>query len=141
LKNSCIASWPNRVAKDSLALALATSLCSTQAVIPAKASGFAWGCFGPEALGKGLRIIKAREPGSDLVVIRTKTNGIALRLTSAGPPAEVIVPNAGRNGEGGIMLKRVYKDASGKRWIYSNWDAHATFAPYEKSDVVINCHP
>ena len=121
--------------------AAAIFLLSAQSFISAKAGDFVWRCFGPEAFGKGLRIIKAREPGSDVVIIRTQSNQTAIKLTATGPKIEITVPNVGRNGEDGIMVKRVYSDSEGRRWIYSNWDAHPTFKLLENNEVAIHCSP
>ena len=121
--------------------AMAISLLSAHAFTPVKAGDFAWGCFGPQSLGTGLRIDKASEPGSDVVVIRTQDNKRAIKLTAAGPQTQITIPSVGRNGEDGIMTKRVYTDNVGRRWIYSNLDAHLTFKLEENSDVVISCSP
>ena len=121
--------------------AIAMSLLSAHAFTPVKAGDYIWGCFGPQSLGKGLRINKASEPGSDVVVIRTQDNKTTIKLTAAGPQTQITVSNVGRNGEDGIMAKRVYTDNAGRRWIYSNLDAHPTFKLDENSEVVISCSP
>ena len=79
--------------------------------------------------------------GSEEVDVRNSSNEIVLTLHAAGPVTEEVIPNVGRNGEDGIIRKRVYKDADGKRWIYQNLDAHPSFRSTEDSDLVISCFP
>lgn len=131
----------NRMRKTAWLATLVFYLFSAQFFISAKAGNFAWGCFGPEVFGKGLRIIKANEPGSEVVIIRTRSNVTAIKLTAAGPETEVVVPNVGRNGEDGVMVKRAYSDSKGRRWICSNWDAHPAFKLHETNSVAIHCCP
>ena len=107
----------------------------------AQTSRFAWGCMSTPKTGNRLHIVGSREPGSDIVDVRNSSNEIVLTLRAAGPVTEEVIPNVGRNGEDGIIRKRVYKDADGKRWIYQNLDAHPSFRSTEDSDLVISCFP
>ena len=121
--------------------ALAANIFTMAILDSAQASGFAWSCFGPVDLGEGLRIIEAKEPGSDQVLIRSKVNRIAIKMTSKGPLTEEAISNIGGSGRDGIIQKRIYKDEHGRRWIYSNWDAHPTFRLYGGKHVSIFCYP
>ena len=92
-------------------------------------------------MGSGLRIVGMREPGADIVKIRDSSNKIVIKFAAMGPEIEEVLSGVGRNGEDGIIRKRVYADDNGKRWIYKNWDAHPSFQSTENSDLNISCFP
>ena len=64
-----------------------------------------------------------------------------MTLAAVGPVTEEVISNVGRNGEDGIIRKRVYADNDGKRWIYKNLDAHPSFQSAENSKLYISCFP
>lgn len=110
----------------------------------AEASSYAWSCIGKiqeNQRDAQYLISGAREPGHNNVLIRAKDGKVKLKLNSIGPLTEVIIPDVGRNGEDGIKSQRVYKDATGRRWIYSNLDAHPVFTLYNNQRVSFACHP
>ena len=109
--------------------------------MPVKAKNFAWSCIGSQAIGSGLRITGTQEPGADIVKIRNSSDGIVMTLAAVGPVTEEVISNVGRNGEDGIIRKRVYADNDGKRWIYKNLDAHPSFQSAENSKLYISCFP
>ena len=88
-----------------------------------------------------MRIIGAREPGSDRVVIRNSVDDIVVQLSATGPTTEEVVPDIGRNGEDGVLYRRVYKDRSGKRWSYKNMDAHPSFQLMDNPELYVTCSP
>ena len=110
-------------------------------LIPTQAKNFAWRCVGPESIGYGLRIIEIKEPGSEIVKIRDSSNKIVIEFFAKGPKTEEVLSGVGRNGEDGIIHKRIYSDRNGTRWIYKNWDAHPTFQSKENSELNISCTP
>ena len=83
----------------------------------------------------------AREPGQENVMIKANDGRLRLKLSAVGPLTESVIPDIGRNGEDGIKIQRVYKDASGRKWIYSNVDAHPAFALYANQRIAISCFP
>ena len=96
---------------------IAISLLSAHAFTPVKAGDYIWGCFGPQSLGKGLRINKASEPGSDVVVIRTQDNKTAIKLTLQVRKPRSPFPMLGGMVKTGTRHMRVYTDNAGRRWI------------------------
>ena len=110
-------------------------------LIPTQAKNFAWRCIGPKSIGYGLRIIEIKEPGSEIVKIRDSSNKIVIEFFAKGSKAEEVLSGVGRNGEDGIIHKRIYSDKHGTRWIYKNWDAHPTFQSTENSELNISCTP
>ena len=108
-------------------------------LIPTQAKNFAWRCIGPKSIGYGLRIIEIQEPGSEIVRIRDSSNKIVIEFSAKGPKTEEVLSGVGRNGEDGIIHKRIYADSNGTRWIYKNWDAHPSFQSTENSESNISC--
>ena len=92
-------------------------------------------------MGSGLRINGIKEPGADIIKIRNSRNEIVIQFAAKGPETEEVISGVGRNGEDGIIRKRVYVDRNGKRWIYKNWDAHPSFQSTEDVDLNISCYP
>ena len=118
-----------------------TTLFTSVFLMPVKAKNFAWSCIGSQAIGSSLRITGTQEPGADIVKIRNSSDGIVMTLAAVGPVTEEVISNVGRNGEDGIIRKRVYADNDGKRWIYKNLDAHPSFQSAENSKLYISCFP
>ena len=110
-------------------------------LIPTQAKNFAWRCIGPKSIGYGLKIIEVKEPGSEIVKIRDSSNKIVIEFFAKGPKTEEVLSGVGRNGEDGIIHKRIYSDKNGTRWIYKNWDAHPTFQSTGNSELNISCTP
>ena len=119
----------------------AITLSASSLLIPAHAKSFAWGCMGHRSMGSGLRINGTVEPGADIVKVRNSNNKIVIQFNAMGPKTEEVISGVGRNGEDGIIQKRVYVDNNGKKWIYKNWDAHPSFQSTENSDLYISCFP
>ena len=122
-------------------LFLAGTISASILLIPTKAKYFAWRCIGPKSIGYGLRIIEIQEPGSEIVKIRDSSNKIVIEFFAKGSKAEEVLSGVGRNGENGIIHKRIYTDGNGTRWIYKNLDAHLTFQSTENSELNISCTP
>tara|TARA_Y100000766_G_C18903806_1_gene604752 strand:+ start:1895 stop:2281 length:387 start_codon:yes stop_codon:yes gene_type:complete len=110
-------------------------------LITTQAKNFAWRCIGPQSIGNGLRIIEIQEPGSEIVRIRDSSNKIVIEFFAKGPKTKEVLSGVGRNGENGIIHKRIYADSNGTRWIYKNWDAHPTFQSTQNSESNISCTP
>ena len=124
-----------------ISLVLTNTVSASIFLIPVQAKSFAWACMGPKSIGHGLRIIEVQQPGSDIVRIRDSSNEVVVELSAQGPLTEEVLSGVGRNGEDGIVRKRVYRDGNGARWIYKNWDAHPIFQSAENSELNISCFP
>lgn len=123
-------------------LLVAISFIFSMLFYEAGAGPFAWNCTGKiqeSGNNEKLLISGAREPGQDNVMIRSNDGRIKLKLNAVGPLSETVIPDIGRNGEDGIKLQRVYKDSSGRRWIYSNVDAHPSFTLHSSQRVAFSC--
>lgn len=111
---------------------------------PLAAREFAWGCSGRLRPGGGsehLRILEARGPGSPQVSILDQQGRVVLSLTATGPLTETVVPNADGAGNDGIRELRVYQDGKGRRWLFSNWDAHPSFRLNGSKELMVVCTP
>ena len=119
----------------------ATTLSASILLNQAHAKNYAWGCMGHRSMGSDLRINGTAEPGADFVEVRNSSNKIVIQFNAMGPITEEVISGVGRNGEDGIIQRRVYVDNNGKKWIYKNFDAHPSFQSTENSDLFISCFP